>query len=178
MGNTLMELKYESDWGKLFDRLNKLEANVKSVGESICQDAVQNMDDLCRDHLASQGRGGATPPLTAMTKHIYSIDGEPDGSGIRNHMEVKTGWAGNEYTAVLGILDGKPTIVAKVQNDGCIIDITPAMRGYFAARYGIFFKADKKYLVVPGRRFWDESWEKTRSETIKELSSFFRNVLG
>lgn len=172
-----MTLSYKSDWDKLFDKLDKLEKRSPIVGSQIMNRSAHRMDDHIRDHLASQGRGGAPPPLTETTKHIYSIDGEPDGSGIRDHIRVKAGWEGNRYTAILGILDGKPTLVAKVQNDGCIIPVTQAMRGYFAARYGIFFKPEKKYLVVPGRHFWDDSLEKTQNETVQELRQFFKQVL-
>lgn len=172
-----MQFTHKSNWSELFEKLDKLERRSPIVGAQIMDSAAHRMDDHIRDHLARQGRGGAQPPLAETTKHIYSIDGEPDGSGIRNHIRVKAGWEGNRYTAILGILDGKPTLVAKVQNDGCIIPVTQAMRGYFAARYGIFFKADKKYIVVPGRHFWDESLEKTQNEAVQELKQFFTRVL-
>jgi hypothetical protein len=51
------------------------------------------------------------------------------------------------------------------------------MRGYFAARYGIFFGASKKYIVVPARHFWDDSLEKTKNEAVQELRQFFKRVL-
>jgi hypothetical protein len=172
-----VKVTYNSEWDELIEKLDKLERRSPLIGSQIMNRAAHRMDDHIRDHLASQGRGGAQPPLTETTKHIYSIDGEPDGSGIRDHIRVKAGWEGNQYTAILGILDGKPTLVAKVQNDGCIIPVTQAMRGYFAARYGIFFGASKKYIVVPGRHFWDDSLEKTKNEAVQELKEFFKKVL-
>lgn len=168
----------DRSWDDLFKKLDKLERNVPRVGRRIMFHAVENMNDAARSHLATQGRGGYPPPLSEMTKVIYSIDGEPDGSGIHDNMEMRYYQEGKNFYAVLGILEGKPTMIAKVQNDGCIIPVTEKMRGYFAATYGIGLKKETTHLIVPGRKFWDESWKIAKDQAVKDLSHFFKDVLN
>lgn len=171
-----MDFDFTSDWDGLFSRLDKLgKANVK--GKAIMARAAQEMDGAVRNHLSEQGRGGYPPPLADMTKQIYKIDGQPDGSGIVNHLELSYFQIGNKYTACLGIPTGKPTMIARVQNNGCIIQVTDKMRGFLAAQYGIFLRAETTHITIPGRKFWDESIQYTRSRAIARLKTFFADAL-
>jgi hypothetical protein len=125
-------------------------------------------------NLETQGRGGQGPELSDLTKRIYDQVGEPDGSGIRNHLEVSYKKLGSRQTAVLGLPQGKPSIVARVQNEGATIPVTDSMRGYLSAALGIHLKASTTHIVVPGRKFWDLAY-KTASEQLKaELAEIFK----
>ena len=172
-----MQFKYESEWDDLLKNLDKLEKRSPVVGKRIAMDAVKTMDQAARDHLATQGRGGYPPPLSELTRHIYSIDGEPDGSGIHDNMEIAYQTRGSNFVAILGVVKGKATMIAKVQNSGAVIPVTDKMRGFFAARYGIGLRAETTHIIVPGRKFWDESLRQAKSQAIRDLGNFFCEVL-
>ncbi|MGB3203667.1 MAG: hypothetical protein WBB28_01625 [Crinalium sp.] len=172
-----MELTYDSDWDKLFNKLDKLEHNVARVGEETMSNAARHMNWHVRNNLATQGRGGEGPELSSMTLHIYEIDGQPDGSGIRNHLTLDFKQRGNRFTATLGIPEGKPTMVAKVQNDGAIIPVTEKMRSFLKSRYRIGLGEKTSHIIVPGRKFWDNALKETRHQVLLELRMFFSRVL-
>jgi hypothetical protein len=119
-------------------------------------------------YLETQGRGGAPPPLSPITRQLYSRVGEPDGSGIRNHIKVETGRSKNRYWGRVYIADGKPAMIAKVQNDGAIIRVTDAMRGYLAAN-GVFLRSSTQFIEIPGRHFWDNSQKEAQRRAAKSL---------
>jgi phage gpG-like protein len=158
----------------LLDRLAKLQASI-SIGNKAATRAAATMDSAVRHNLQTQGRaGGNPPPLSEMTKQIYAQVGEPDGSGIENHLELAYTKRGRKYVATLGIPDGKPTIVAKVQNDGATIPVTAKMRGYLSAVLGIHLKASTTHIVVPGRYFWDDAFDLASEQFKTELQDIFK----
>ena len=172
----MFSFSLKNDWDLVFAKLNKINDEIPRAAKKIIIKSAARMDKAARDHLASQGRGGYPPPLSGITKIIYDIDGEPDGSGIHNHMELAYYQDGKRFVAVLGILEGKPSMIARVQNEGAVIPVTEKMRAYFAARFGIGLKKETTHLIVPGRHFWEESWKIAKSEAVKELSLLFKNI--
>lgn len=150
---------------KLADRVDRASDVVKDAAIEMKAEAIANLE--------GQGRGGTPPPLSQMTTKIYQQAGEPDGSGIRNHLTVEYKQTSRHTTAILGIPDGQPTIVAKVQNDGCSIAVTDKMRGFLAAEYGIFLRATTTHIVVPPRHFWDDALKVTSERLRDRLRSIF-----
>lgn len=170
-------MAYQSDWDKLFKKLDLLEKKTPHVGAQIVYDAAVTGDREIRDHLAGQGRGGEPPPLSSMTQRIYSIDGDPDGSGITNHLVVEFRRDKNGSMALVGIPEGQPSLVARVQDRGATIPVTDAMRGFLSARYGIHLRAETTHITVPGRHFWRKSISKAKAQAIKDLSQFFSRTV-
>lgn len=173
-----MRLKTKDNWGNLFERLHLLKTKVPEHGAKLMVQAAQEMDSEVRSHLKKQGRGGAPPPLSDMTRHIYSIKGEPDGSGVEDAMEVVVMKRGHDFTAVFGIPDGKPTMIIKVQNEGASIHVTDKMRGFLAANYGIFLRASTTVIVIPGRDVWNEPWQLTKESFERRIKDFFSDALN
>lgn len=168
-----MEFKYTSNWDQLNKKLRSLHHKAKTKGKKIVVDAAEKMEQTTREHLENQGRGGAPPPLSRMTRQIYRVDGEPDGSGIRNHLTIEVSETPNQTIAILGIPEGRPSEVARIQDQGTTYPVTDEMRGFLAARYGIFLSPKTTHITVPGRKFWEESLRKVRSQTLQEFSRFF-----
>lgn len=172
-----MEIKLKGQgFAAISRRLLILERSVSDRGALLMKTAAERTHELALENLASQGRGGSPPPLSGATRRIYERDGQPDGSGIRNHMEVSYQRNGNETVAILGILAGQPSVVARVQDQGATIAVTEAMRGFLSARYGINLRATTTYIHVPGRRFWERAVLQSRRELIQELRSFFKDL--
>ena len=173
-----MEFTYRSNWDQLFLKLDKLEKNSAKEGTRLVHNAAVRMDSRAREKLRTQGRGpGQPPPLTAMTQHIYSVTGEPDGSGIHDHMEIFLARTHTGYTAVFGIRAGKPSMIARVQNSGALIPVTEKMRGFLSAQYGIHLRESTTHIVIPGRHFWDQALSKSKAEVRRGFKNFFRKVL-
>lgn len=146
----------KNEFSLLRSRITKLSTKVLPVGQEWATQSVNKFEEIYREHLENQGRGGAPPPLSSATEYIYSQDGWPDGSGIRNHIEIITRVDKKGAIALLGIPKGKPTMVAIVQDKGATITVTDKMRGFLASR-GIFLRADTIAIVIPGRHSWSES---------------------
>jgi hypothetical protein len=91
--------------------------------------------------------------------------------GFPHRQQIST----KRYVATLGIPDGKPTIVAKVQNDGATIQVTDKMRGYLSAALGIHLNASTTHIVVPGRYFWDNAFKTASDRYKQELADIFRS---
>lgn len=150
-------------------RLKHISGAIAEEGRKWAEESVDDLDATYRGHLATQGRGGAPPPLSQITRDLYSQLGDPDGSGIRNHIRTGTAVEGASTTAYLGILDGKPTMVAKVQDRGATIPVTEKMRGFLAA-HGIFLRATTTHIVIPPRRSWSDSIHAVRGRAKKRLN--------
>lgn len=134
------------------------------------------MERLYLDYLENQGEtGGSPPPLSSATRLIREVTGEPDGSGIRDHVTVAYSKSGNNTIATLGIPQGKPSMIAKVQNDGAVIGVTERMRG-FLAHCGIFLKPSTTQIVIPGRHAWDYALRDTVKEAKKDLKGVVDDV--
>lgn len=171
-----MKLRVKDNWNKLFDRLEQLEKNVPKYGGKLIADAATQMDANVREHLNKQGRGSSPPSLTSATRKIYSNRNEPDGSGITNHLTLEFRRRGKNTIAILGIPEGKPTQIAKVQDRGHVIKVTEKMRGFLAVN-GVFLRQDTTHILVPARYFWYRSLRKTKAKTQQKFKTFFRNVL-
>jgi hypothetical protein len=112
-----------------------------------------------------------------MTRHIYKIDGEPDGSGIANHLVLEPlHQTGNHYTAVLGVPEGKPTMLMIVQDQGATVPVSDKMRGFLAAQYGIFLKSSTIAIIIPGRGVWQDSWHESKIHIQTQLDRFFETL--
>jgi hypothetical protein len=168
-------LEVTNNWGPLKSALTRLPAAAQAWGEEWARDSVHNLDRIYRDHLAHQGRGGEPPPLSDATKHLYDRVGEPDGSGIRNHITIEYEVTPRGCTAIFGIPEGQPSIVARVQNEGATIPVSDAMRGFLAA-HGIFLKATTTHIEIPARYSWDKSIERARADSRNRLKAFWVEV--
>lgn len=173
-----VDLNSSSTYGILLAKLKNVRARVNAKGAQWVMVSANRLDDLIRQHLQSQGRGGATPPLSEMTKQIYEIAGEPDGSGIHNTLEQYFRQEGNAFVAGVGIPEGKPTVIAKVQDEGAVIPVTDKMRGFMAANFGIYLRAETTHIVIPGRNFWSQSVKQAQSDAKKELARFMDELFN
>jgi len=161
-----------NDYPRLRNALTEIEKEVPRKGERWARQSVQFLDETYRDHLATQGRGGQPPPLSAVTRRLYRRLGEPNGSGIRNHIRLTYHQQGAAFTATFGIPKGRPTLVAKVQDVGATIRVTPRMRG-FLAYHGIFLKATTTHIQIPGRHSWEYSLRDAKEEAKRNLKRFW-----
>jgi hypothetical protein len=151
--------------------LQKLKSIEKMNDRGWTEKCAKYLNTLYLDHLENQGRGGSPPSLSDATRIIYEATGEPDGSGIRNHIQITYSASDKGSIAIFGIPEGKPSLVARVQDRGAVIPVTERMRG-FLAHCGIFLKDSTTTIFVPGRHSWSESLEATRKYAISELRRF------
>ncbi|WP_190440475.1 MULTISPECIES: hypothetical protein [Trichocoleus] len=156
--------------------MEAMQQRVPRQGIRWAMDNAKAVDQSCRDHLETQGRGGTPPPLSSMTRQIYAKDGEPDGSGIVDHLTLEFRKRGDKFYATLGIPNGKPAMIAKVQDRGTTVRVTEKMRGFLSARYGIHLRQETTHINIPGRHFWERSLRRGRSKAMRELKRFFREV--
>lgn len=165
-----MELKITSNFSKVKEKFEQIKQEVAQKQKSWVSNCTQRFYAELVGHLGTQGRGGELPLLSGMTKHIYSIDGEPDGSALVNQIKVSIKKTDRGYIGVVGIAEGKATTIARVQDQGATISVTDAMRGFLAANYGIHLRKDTKVIYVPGRRFWRLSVAATRKYAKSRLT--------
>lgn len=160
-----MKLAVTGTFKGLAKKLRAAPQRLGELGESFVQEATADMERTYRDRLSNQGRpGGEPPPLSEITHHLYSQLGEPDGSGIRNHIRTDVERVGITTRGVMGILEGKPSMIAKVQDEGCIIPVTPKMRGFLAA-HGVYLKASTQFIEIPARYAWSKSVEEVEERS-------------
>ena len=171
-----IDLTNTSSYSLLLVKLKNARSRVNAKGAQWTIVSARRLDDLIRQHLGEQGRGGHPPPLSDMTKHIYQIAGEPEGSGIHNTLEQYSRQEGNVFIAGVGIPEGKPTTIAKVQDEGAVIPVTQKMRGFLAANFGIYLRTETSHIIVPGRNFWGESIKQAQLEAKKELARFMNEL--
>jgi hypothetical protein len=164
-----------NDYPLCRNHLTEIEKEVPRMGERWARESVEFLDETYRDRLATQGRGGQPPPLSAVTRHLYRRLGEPNGNGIRNHIKIDYAQQGDTFTAVFGIPQGRPTLVAKVQDQGATTRVTDRMRG-FLARHGVFLKSTTTHIQIPGRHSWEYSLQEARDEARKKLKSFWNEL--
>jgi len=177
-GEMDIDLKNSSSYGQLLAKLKHARARVNAKGAQWTILSAKRLDEIIRQHLAGQGRGGSPPPLSDMTKHIYQIAGEPDGSGIHNTLEQYSRQEGNTFIAGVGIPEGEQTMIAKVQDEGAVIPVTDKMRGFLAANFGIYLRVETSHIIIPGRNFWNESVKQAQSEAKKELARFMDELFN
>ncbi|MBW4514555.1 MAG: hypothetical protein KME11_04960 [Timaviella obliquedivisa GSE-PSE-MK23-08B] len=163
---------HRSQWDKLYQKLQSLKA-LPDKGEQWAREGAELMNNNMLDHLRTQGRGKHSPRLRSLTLHLYTLRGNPNGSGIRKHIQVRHKRMGNASKSLLGIPNGRPTMITKVQNSGATIQITPRMRRWFG-RYKVYFKPSKTTIRIPGRGVWDKSLRNTNRVQKIKLKQLFR----
>ncbi len=109
------------------------------------------------ENLATQGRGGTGPELSPVTLHLYDLLGDPDGSGIRDHVVLKHDvFPDGSAQSRFGVKKGRPTMITRVQDQGVAIAVTPRMRAWRAA-HGVPLKANTRYIIIPPRYSWSHA---------------------
>jgi len=167
-----MTLKFESEWDGLFDRLHALGTSVPLRGVDRVKRLGAATHAAARTNLEDQGRGGQGPPLSKATLKIYAQAGDPDGRALLDRIEL------TRYSnrVIVGIPDGKPTTIARVQDRGAIIPVTDAMRGYLAA-HGIHLRQSTQYIQVPPRGFWTRAIRDSQVAASLYFRDFFKHTL-
>lgn len=173
--NTYMKI-IKNQWPNLYQKLDDLKTNLPIATEKWTKKSVNELDQLYRDHLGKQGRGGQPPPLSNATHIIYTHIGEPDGSGILNHIEIKYETTTTSTIAIFGIPEGQPTIIAKVQDQGALIAVTPRMRAFLAS-CGIYLKASTTHIDIPGRQSWELSTKTAQTEAMRSLKILWNQLI-
>ena len=164
-----MKLEKKGGYGKLIQKLKKAPQRLGDLGEGFVAESVADMEATYISRLEAQGRpGGEPPPLSAMTHHLYEELGGPDGSGIRNHIRSGVERIGFNSEGFVGILEGKPTMIAKVQDEGCVIPVTDKMRGFLAA-HGVYLKATTVVIEIPARHSWSKAVEEATARSRDRL---------
>jgi hypothetical protein len=170
----MVKMKFRSDYRRLDRRVNQVRSHLRNINpEKSASESAHYFHARLIENLETQGRGGESPDLSTATRQIYKLDGEPDGSGIRNHIQVSVSKRGKAWVGSVNIPPGKPTLVAAVQESGATIPVTEKMRGFLALR-GIYLKSSTNYIYVPGRRFWSKAKTDTKRFTRGRLR---KNVL-
>lgn len=150
------KIKITSSLPQLINKLQNItEEKVMLTGEKWVTEMANSTYQQCVENLTNQGRN-EPPPLSAATLKIYSIDGNPDGSGIRDHISIEINQIKSGWRAIVGITKGKPTMIAKVQNHGCVITVSDKMRKFLAIK-GIFLRPETSFIRIPGRFFWEKA---------------------
>lgn len=147
----------KGDFRAAADRLQRLAQDSRLAGQQWAKDRADKMRDRAIVNLEEQGRTRLPPPLSDATKKIYQQDGEPDGSAVRNHIEIHYEQRGSRFLAIVGVPTGEPSRIAIVQEKGASIRVTGVMRGFLAS-HGIFLRTETTHIQVPGRHFWEEAF--------------------
>lgn len=161
----------KDEFPHLIKKIDKISQEIGDIGEQWVRGRVDDFEGTYREHLKTQGRGGQPPPLSQLTREIYSKIGEPDGSGIRNHIRTEIQRIKSSTTGIFGILEGRPTIVAKVQDQGAVVPVTLKMRRFLAA-HGIYIRGDKTHFVIPARY----SWTNTHRDVLRRGKQKLKNI--
>lgn len=134
------------------------------------------MEQNARDNLEKQGRAAShPPPLSQVSRKIYAVDGPPDGSGIRNHIESFASRSGSDSVAGVGIPKGRPSMIATVQDRGATIRVTSRMRGYLGAR-GVHLRQSTKAVRIPARRFWRRAWAEAHEQQTQKMNTMRAHI--
>lgn len=169
-----MRLKIKGSYRKAARDFNDQLKSVPQVAETWTRTMTAYHQHLLLDYLESQGRaGGAPPPLSAATRSLYEQRGEPDGSGIRDHIKTEVGRNGNRWWGRVYIDTDKASLIARVQNAGAIIPVTDAMRGFLAA-HGIYLKSSTTFIEIPARKFWTNSSVRAQRLARRRLKKILR----
>lgn len=170
-----MKLTRKGSYAKLLQRLGQAPRRVSQQGTRWAIASARDVDDRVRQNLETQGRGGTPPPLSSITRELYRQTGEPDGSGIVNHLTLEFRREGDKFIALLGIPEGQPSLVARVQDRGATIPVTDRMRGFLAA-HGIFLRATTTHINVPGRHFWELALRDGRASAKQKLKRLIKEI--
>jgi len=167
----------KNDFPKLRQRLSLIPESAIATGEKWSKDMADRLYSECQNHLGTQGRpGGEPPPLSKATEYLYEQLGEPNGSGVRDHIEVRyIPLKKGKASSVVGVPEGRPTMIGKVQDRGAVIPVTQKMRGWLAA-HGIFLRRDTLHIVIPARNWWSSSLSENNRHAKREFSRRMKNL--
>ena len=132
-------------------------------GEDWAKRSALEFEAKLRSNLAEQKNS-----LSSVTIRLYKLRGSPNGSGIRNHIHKEIRSIPGGVRSVVGISQGRPTMVAKVQEYGTTIAVTDKMRGWFG-HHGIHLRSSTIFIRIPGRRFWSGAWKAISKQSRREL---------
>lgn len=168
--------KITKDETKELERKLRSLEQVKDNGWAV--KCAELMETLYKEYMDTQGRAsGTAPPLSSATKLIYNAVGEPDGSGVTDHIEVTYTEINGKTVATIGILDGKPSLIAKVQDQGAVVAVTDKMRGFLAS-CGIFLKDSTTQIVIPARHSWEYALTEAAAEAKDSLHKQVKRMLS
>lgn len=170
-----MRLTRRGSYSKLIQKIEQAPRQISRQGTQWAFNSARQADAKVRHNLETQGRGGSPPPLSYATREIYRQTQEPDGFGIINHLTLDFQRRGNTFVATLGIPEGRPTMIAKVQDQGATIPVTDRMRAYFAV-FGIYLKPTTTHINVPGRQFWEMALRESRKESRANLKGLLKEM--
>lgn len=169
-----MKIRVKGGYGRAAKDIQKQVEDIPKIAESWTRSITEYHYRILLSYLETQGRaGGASPPLSDATRHLYSQRGEPDGSGIRDHIRREVGRTNNRWWGRVYIEGDDPSLVARVQDQGAIIQVTDAMRGFLAA-HGIFLKQSTLFIEIPARHFWSDSQKRAHRLARRRLKKIMR----
>lgn len=142
-----MQLEYKGGFNPIIAKMLRARQQMEGVAKDWAKESAEDMKVAAIAHLETQGRGGEPPPLSPNTIARYNATKWPDGSGIRDHIDVVP--HGSGCAAV--IPEGEHAMIARVQDRGATI---PSAGGY---------------IIVPGRRFWRASWATVKRSSKQKL---------
>lgn len=170
----MSKLKVKNNLGNLKYQIKYIKSKEKELQDWSIESANNFISEYSR-LISIQGRSGEVPPpLSPATHKIQKTFGKPDGSGIRDYLEVSYNKdnRGN-LIATAYINDSKAQMIASVQEYGALIPVTEKMRGKLAFA-GIFLRSDTKYIRIPARY----AWKKAYNNTIKESKRKLKDILN
>lgn len=163
--------------GKLKFHIQGIKAKEKDLSDW-SKDAAHTFAEEYKRLISIQGEDQSMPPsLSTATYKIRKTYGEPDGSGIRDHVKISydRDFRGN-LTASVYIDDPKASLVASVQERGAIIPVTDKMRGKLAYA-GIFIRSDTTHIRIPGRYAWEKAYKNTIGKSKRDLLIRFKSFI-
>ncbi len=122
---------------KLVRALSSLKSTPEKKARIWAEDCAEKFRTLLVQNLDTQGRSGQGPPLAEATLEQYAEDSLDQRKGITDSIQVRRTKSTRNYRVTVGIPSGTPTMIATVQNYGCLI------------------RKGEGTFYVPGRSFWD-----------------------
>lgn len=171
----------KNNLGNLKIHIQDIKAKQKDL-DSWTGDAAQLFAEEYKHLISIQGENDSMPPpLSSATYKMRNTYGEPDGSGIRDHVKVSYSQSSRRtLTANVYIDDPHAAMVASVQEYGAVIPVTDRMRGKLAYA-GIFLKAETTHIRIPGRYAWDKAYKntinKSKQRLIDKFKSFIKSII-
>ena len=164
-----MDLIVKSTLPGMFARFRQIE-QMPDRGEEWAKRSASDFEDQLHQNLINQRK-----TLSSVTVRLYKLRGAPNGSGIRNHIHSEVHSAGGAVRAIVGISQGRATMIAKVQDRGTTIKVTEKMRGWFG-QHGVNLRSSTVFIRIPGRRFWRNAWESVRKNSDRELKQIYKDA--
>jgi len=156
-------------------RLSWRKKNLPAHFRDWARESAETFQENYLENLRTQGRGGQPPPLSPVTLHLYQLEGQPDGSGIRDHTSLVDHESRERVLCTFGIKKGRPTMIAVVQDRGISIRVTPKMRAWRAAR-GVPIKPTTEYIDIPARYSWRNAVRATNRLAKRRLIATCRTM--